>query len=91
VTVAARKPAPPAIVHVYQQRIRGNINAAPAERLPPMIVRRGARRDYGNAVEIRAPDGTLVGRFVYSPDKPLDCGARVYFQCEEGATATAVG
>ena len=65
------------IVHVYQQRIRRNIKAAPAEREPPIIVRDGRERRYGNAVEIKGPC-----RLVYSPDKPLDCGARLWIETE---------
>ena len=29
-------------------------------------------------------DGELVGSFVYRPDKPLNCGARVWFELKTG-------
>ena len=63
------------IVHVYQQRIRQNINKPAADREPPVIVREGKAVRYGNTVEITGPS-----RLVYSPDKPLKCGARVWLE-----------
>lgn len=71
------------ILHVYQQRIRSNI-AAPAEkREPPIIIRDGHKRRYGNAVDIKGPC-----RLVYSPDKPLSCGARLWIETEADVEVT---
>lgn len=56
-----------------------NIKALPAEREPPIIVRQGRKRWYATAVEIRGPS-----RIVYSPDKPLDCGARLWVEVADG-------
>jgi len=67
------------ILHVYQQRIRQNIKRPPEEQLPPIIVRDGRRRAYGFEVAIDGPC-----RLVYSPDKPLDCGARLWIETEAG-------
>ena len=33
--------------------------------------------EYANSVEISGPS-----RVVYSPDKPLSCGAKVWIECE---------
>jgi hypothetical protein len=76
------------IVHVHQQRIRQNIHLDAADRLPPVIVRRGKQRHYTDRAEIRL-GGKLVGVFHYSPDKPLDCGARVWLELEPGAEVAA--
>lgn len=65
------------IIHVHQQRIRRNINAAPGEREPPVIVIDGRRRAYGHNVSINGPC-----RVVYSPDKPLLCGARLWIETD---------
>jgi hypothetical protein len=73
------------ILHVYQQRIRRNIKAPPAEREPPIIIRDGRARAYANAVEIRGPC-----RLVYSPDKPLSCGARLWIEVPDGVVVEAV-
>lgn len=67
----------PAIIHVHQNRIRANIHRPPEEREPPIIVIRGGKRAYGNTVEINGPC-----RIVYSPDKPLACGARLWICVE---------
>ena len=63
------------LIHVYQQRIRSNAKAPAAERQPPVIVREGRARAYGNEVVIHGPS-----RLVYSPDKPLSCGAKVWIE-----------
>lgn len=63
------------IIHIFQQRIRRNIKSAPEDREPPVIVRDGRKRSYGNEVTINGPC-----RIVYSPDKPLDCGARLWIE-----------
>ncbi|MEB3278292.1 MAG: DNA-binding protein [Lyngbya sp.] len=67
-----RKPAKK-IVHVNSQRIRQNQKHQ--ERLPVITVREGKSNTYGHIVEI--PGGCRV---VYSPDKPLSCGARVWIE-----------
>lgn len=69
------------IIHVWQQRIRQNIGKAPADQLPPVIVREGSARQYGSAVAIHGPS-----RIVYSPDKPLSCGARLWIETEAAVT-----
>jgi len=65
----------PTIIHVHQQRIRRNIRKPPEEREPPIIVIDGKARRYGNAIEIQGPC-----RIVYSPDKLLACGARLWIE-----------
>ncbi|WP_413165972.1 DNA-binding protein [Capilliphycus salinus ALCB114379] len=61
------------IVHVNSQRIRQNQKHQ--ERLPVISVKKGQTNTYGHIVEI--PGGCRV---VYSPDKPLPCGARVWIE-----------
>jgi hypothetical protein len=65
------------ILHVHQQRIRANIKAEPADRLPPIILIEGKARRYAHSVEIHGPC-----RLVYSPDKPLSCGARLWISTD---------
>lgn len=73
------------IVHVYQQRIRSNIKAAPEEREPPIIIRDKKNRTYANEIEINGPC-----RIVYSPDEPLDCGARLWIAVPDETTITVL-
>ncbi len=70
------------IIHVAQDAIRANLKDGGTR--PAIIVRRGARSTRYNGVEIKAPDGTTVGRFVSSPHKALSCGARVWMELEPG-------
>ncbi|MEB3280367.1 MAG: DNA-binding protein [Lyngbya sp.] len=67
-----RKPAK-RIVHVNSHRIRQNQKQQ--EQLPVITVKKGQTNTYGHIVEI--PGGCRV---VYSPDKPLRCGARVWIE-----------
>ncbi|WP_413168166.1 DNA-binding protein [Capilliphycus salinus ALCB114379] len=61
------------IVHVNSHRIRQNQKHQ--ERLPVITVREGNTNTYGHTVEIQGGC-----RVVYSPDKPLRCGARVWIE-----------
>jgi len=63
-------------VHVNQLVIRRNKKTG--ERNPPLTVIRGRVRERGHAVDIDGPC-----RVVYSPDKPLSCGARVWIEAED--------
>lgn len=64
------------ILHVAMDAIRRRDGS------PAIIVRdyRGAQR--AHEVELVLPDGSVVGKFVYSPETPLSCGARLYLQVE---------
>jgi hypothetical protein len=70
------------IVHVHLLRIRQNARADASRRQPPIIVRDGRKRSYANAVDVLGPS-----RIVYSPDDPLDCGARVWIETEADVDA----
>ncbi|WP_413160160.1 DNA-binding protein [Capilliphycus salinus ALCB114379] len=67
-----RKPAKK-IVHVNSHRIRQNQKHQ--EQLPVITVKKGNTNTYGHIVEIQGGC-----RVVYSPDKPLGCGARVWIE-----------
>lgn len=65
------------ILHVAQCAIASNRKHGTNE--PPIILRdyRGAER--AHEVEL-VVDGEVLGRFVYRPDKPLSCGARLWME-----------
>lgn len=73
------------IIHVYQQRIRSNIKAAPEDREPPVIIRDGKARTYANEISIDGPC-----KIVYSPDKPLGCGARLWIEVSDETEITVI-
>lgn len=70
------------IIHVNQHRIRSNIGLAPADHAPVLTVKTYKNNKYGKTVTLRDSDGNVVGRFVYRPDKPLSCGARLWFETD---------
>lgn len=67
------------IIHVNQHAIRRNIKADVKE--PVLTVKTYKSNDYANSVVIDGPC-----RVVYSPDKPLSCGARVWIETTSEVT-----
>ena len=63
------------IVHVNQHAIRRNIKAETKE--PVLTVKTYKSNIYAHEVDIKGPS-----KLVYSPDKPLSCGARVWLETE---------
>jgi hypothetical protein len=68
-------------IHVNQAYIRSNRKVDPDERVPVLTVKTYKSNDYANDVTIDGPS-----RVVYSPDKPLSCGARVWIETEGKVT-----
>lgn len=69
------------IVHVNQAHIRANIKKEPINREPVLTVKTYKSNVYANTVTIEGPS-----RVIYSPDKPLSCGARVWIETEGKVT-----
>jgi hypothetical protein len=63
------------IIHVNQHAVRRNIKAEVKE--PVLTVKTYKTNTYAHEVDIKGPS-----RLVYSPDKPLSCGARVWLETE---------
>jgi len=63
-------------IHVNQHVIRAN--KMKGERNPPLVIIRGSKREYANEVQIIG-----AARVVYSPDKPLSCGARIWIEAQD--------
>ena len=61
-------------IHVNQHNVRANARGAD---LPVLTVKTYKSNTYANEVVINGPS-----RVVYSPDKPLSCGARVWVETE---------
>lgn len=71
------------IIHVNQAHIRSNRKASPDEIVPVLTVKTYKTNTYCNSVEIAGPS-----RVVYSPHKPLSCGARVWIETESEVKIT---
>jgi hypothetical protein len=63
------------IIHVNQHAVRRNIKAQEPE--PVLTVKTYKSNTYAHEVEIMGSS-----RVVYSPHKPLSCGARVWIETE---------
>lgn len=61
------------IIHVNQHKIRSNQKTGKRE--PVLTVKTYKSNRYAHSVEIKGPCTV-----VYSPDKPLTCGARVWIE-----------
>lgn len=69
------------IIHVNQAHIRANIRKDPDNREPVLTVKTYKSNVYANTVSIEGPS-----KVIYSPDKPLSCGARVWIETEGKVT-----
>ena len=63
------------IIHINQHIIKRN--AKTGERKPVITCKTYKDNDYGHEVNIDGPC-----KIVYSPDKPLSCGAKVWIETE---------
>ena len=68
------------IVHVNQHKIRANLKHNTRD--PVLTVKDYKTNRYTSNAIIKDDDGNEVARVVYSPDKPLSCGARVWIETQ---------
>ena len=66
------------IIHINQHVIRKNTKTG--ERNPVITCKTYNTNDYADRVIIKDKNGDEVATIVYSPDKPLSCGARVWIE-----------
>jgi len=66
------------IIHVNQHKIRSNLKTG--EREPVLTCKTYKSNTYANAAHIIDDNGVIVAKVVYSPDKPLSCGAKVWIE-----------
>jgi hypothetical protein len=70
------------IVHVNQHRIRANNKKDLRDLEPVLTVKTYKSNDYGYEAIIKDDDGNEVAKVIYSPHKPLPCGARVWIETQ---------
>jgi hypothetical protein len=63
------------VIHVNQHVVRANAKNGAND--PVLTVKTYKSNTYAHAVEIRGPSTV-----VYSPDKPLSCGAKVWIETQ---------
>lgn len=65
------------IIHVNQHNIKAN---AKGGKLPVITCKTHKSNKYANEAIIYGQDGNIAAKIVYSPQKPLSCGAKVWIE-----------
>ena len=68
------------IIHVNQHKIKKNTKHGTDE--PVLTVKTYKTNDYAHEAVIYGQDGKEAARVIYSPDKPLSCGAKVWIETD---------
>ena len=68
------------IIHVNQHKIRKNTKLGTNE--PVLTVKTYKDNNYAHEAILTTKDGVEVAKVIYSPHKPLSCGARVWIELE---------
>lgn len=68
------------IIHVNQHKIKRNTKTG--EREPVITCKTYKSNDYAKGVEVLDSLGNVSCKVIYSPDKPLSCGAKVWIETE---------
>lgn len=68
------------IIHVNQHVIKANIKNG--ELNPVLTCKTYKENNYAHEVVIYGQDGKEAAKIIYSPTKPLSCGARVWIETE---------
>jgi|TARA_R110000851_G_scaffold309089_7_gene468414 hypothetical protein len=68
------------IIHVNQHKIRKNTKHGTDE--PVLTCKTYKENLYAHEAILRTKDGVEVARVIYSPHKPLSCGARVWIEVD---------
>ena len=68
------------VIHVNQHIIKSN--ARRNEREPVLTCKTYKTNDYAHEVLIYGRDGEVAAKVIYSPDKPLSCGAKVWIETQ---------
>jgi len=69
------------IIHVNQHVIKRNRKKG--VNLPVLTSKKYKNNVYAHEVALEV-NGKIIGTFKYSKDKPLSCGAHVWFECDSG-------
>ena len=74
------------IIHVNQHVIRANKKNG--EENPVLTCKTYKENIYAKELEILDESGNVVAKVIYSPDKPLSCGARVWIETHHEVRVT---
>ena len=68
------------IIHVNQHKIRSNIKNKLDD--PVLTIKTYKDNIYAHEAILKAKDGSILGKVIYNPHKPLSCGARVWIELD---------
>ena len=68
------------IIHVNQHKIRANTKNGTDQ--PVLTCKTYKSNTYAHEAIIYGQDGLEAARVIYSPNKPLSCGAKVWIQTD---------
>jgi len=68
------------VIHVNQHIIKSN--AKKNEREPVITCKTYKANNYAHEVLIYGQDDKIAAKVIYSPDKPLSCGAKVWIETQ---------
>jgi hypothetical protein len=74
------------IIHVNQHVIRANKKNG--EENPVLTCKTYKENIYAKEIEILDEGGSVIAKVIYSPDKPLSCGARVWIETHHEVRVT---
>ena len=72
------------IIHVNQHVIRRNTKNGTDE--PVLTVKTYKENKYAHEAILKTKDGVEFAKVIYSPHKPLSCGARVWVELDTDIT-----
>jgi len=75
------------LIHVNQHKIKSNYKHNTNE--PVLTCKTYKSNTYGHSAEILDDNGNVVARIIYSPNKPLSCGAKVWIETENKVNVIA--
>jgi hypothetical protein len=68
------------IIHVNQHNIKAN--SKDEENRPVLTCKTYKSNEYGHQAIVYDENGKEACRIIYSPDKPLSCGAKVWIETQ---------
>ena len=68
------------VIHVNQHIIKRN--AKQKENQPVLTCKTYKSNNYAHEALIYGQDGKVAAKVIYSPDKPLSCGAKVWIETQ---------
>ena len=68
------------IIHVNQHKIKSNTKNSSND--PVLTIKTYKSNTYAHEAILKAKDGSILGKVIYSQDKPLSCGARVWIEID---------